>query len=218
MSSNSDASNVSRRRFLAVAGTVAAASSFAVGRDANSAPAPLPPPPPPLVPDHLVTIDITTVATTNKISYWVGTPAQDASNLPVKEGESIMWQAKTVGVSHRLAVLFRKKTPFADKNGPVYAFEGSEADEANGIGGNIGQVGSHSYKYCVAVFDDATKKTYTDDPKIIVGTGHLDAEAEIDLAQDDLKEAYAELSSKPKLQKKILSIERKLERIVDELK
>jgi len=217
MSSNSDASNVSRRRFLAVAGTMAAASSFAVGREVNSALAPPPPPPP--RPDHLITIDITTVATTAKISYWVGTPPQDASNLHVKEGESVMWQAKTGGVSHRLTVLFRKnKTPFADKNGPVYAFEGSEANEAIGIGGNIGQVGSHSYKYCVAVFDDATKKTYTDDPKIIVGTGHLDAEAEIGLARDDLKEAYAELSSKPKLQKKILSIERKLERIVDELK
>ena len=203
--------NVSRRQFLAAASSVAVASSVASTKGssfAQSAPAP--------APDHLVTIDI--VTTPNKISYWVGNPPKDASSLQVKSGESVMWQAKTHGPSHRLTILFVKNTPFTDTGGgAVYAFEGSETDELKGIGGNIGQVPSYTYKYSVAVFDHATHQTHTDDPKIIVGKGD-GAREQLDLALEDLKNTDAKLSGKPNEQKQLKSIERELEHLIDELK
>ena len=69
----------------------------------------------------------------------------------------------------------------------------------------------------MAVFDDDTGLTTTDDPKIIVGDGDS-AEAEVALALDDLKDAYASLSSKPKVQRQIESVEHKLEHVIDEVK
>jgi len=205
-----EASNVSRRQFLAVAGSVAAANSFAVGKDSGSAQA-LPPAPSPA--DPLVTIDITTAP----ISYSVS--GHNAYRLKVKAGDSVKWQAKTTSAKHRVTILFLKDTPFSDgSKKPLYAFHGSEVDESgSGIGGTIDDDASGTYEYYVAVFDDKTNLTYTDDPKIIVGSGN-DAAAEITLALDDLKRADAQLSSKPKLQKQIESIEHELEHLIDELK
>ena len=202
--------NVNRRQFLAAASSAAVASSFASAKGSGLAETPPPP-----SPDHLVTVDITTP---KKVLYWVGNPPQDASSLQVKSGESVMWQAKTHGASHRLTVLFVKNTPFTDTSSEaVYAFEGSETDEPNGIGGKIGQVPAYTYKYSVAVFDRVTNKTHTDDPKIIVGKGG-DAKEEMGLALDDLRTADAKLSDKPKQQKQLESIERELEHLIDELK
>jgi plastocyanin len=210
MSGKPEASNVSRRQFLAVAGSVAAASSFAVGKDSGSA-QPLPPAPTPA--DPLVTIDITAAP----ISY--SASGHNAYRLKAKNGDIVKWQAKTSSTKHRVTILFLKDTPFSDgSKKPLYAFHGSEADEAgNGIGGTIDDDASGTYEYYVAVFDDKTNLTYTDDPKIIVGSGN-DAGAEISLAVDDLKRAGAQLSSKPKLQKKIESIEDELVRLGGELK
>jgi hypothetical protein len=137
--------------------------------------------------------------------------------LYAKAGETVTWVA-TPTTQYRVAILFFPNTPFTDPHGnPVYAFEGPDSDAANGkIGGALtGPDGR--YPYCVAVFDDANVRTYTDDPKIIVGNGD-DTRAEISSALGDLKDADAKLSNRPKLQKEIESIEHKLEHLIDELK
>jgi hypothetical protein len=55
----------------------------------------------------------------------------------------------------------------------VGAVDSSEQDEGTlKVGGKIvGGAKGRSFSYAVAVFDDATNETYSDDPKIIVGTG-----------------------------------------------
>ena len=79
-------------------------------------------------------------------------------------------------------------------------------------------MGSGTYKYYAAVFDDKNQETYTDDPKIIVGGGVEDVQAEIGSALNDLKRAEEKLSSKHKLQEQVKSVEHKLEHILGELK
>jgi hypothetical protein len=208
MSESCDASNVSRRQFLVLAGSVAAASSFAFGKDTNSA---LPPAPVPVA-----TYPVAINTATKPLSYT--TPKlSDASILRVKAGETVAWVANPT-TQYRVAILFFPNTPFTDSHGNrVYAFEGPDSDAANGkIGGTIaGPDGT--YPYCVAVFDDANVRTYTDDPKIIVGNGD-EARAEIASALADLKDADAKLSNRPQVRKQIEAIEHKLERLVDELK
>jgi hypothetical protein len=167
MSRKPEPSNVSRRQFLAVAGSVAAASSFAVGKDAGSA-QPLPATQTPANP--VVTIDITKAP----ISY--SASGHNAYRLKAKNRDIVKWQAITSSTDHRVTILFLKDTPFSDGNKkPVYAFHGSQDDEKKkGIGGTIDDDASGTYEYSVAVFDDKTNLTYTDDPKIIVGTGKDD--------------------------------------------
>jgi plastocyanin len=203
MPRNSNASNVSRRQFLAVASSVAAVSSLAVAKASS-----LEPPSPE---DPSVVIDITT----SPISYSVA--GHHAYRLNADPGDRVTWTAKTTGPKHHLAILFLKETPLVDaSNRPMYAVHGSEIDEAgSGIGGTIDNDALGTYEYYVAVFDNATNLTYTDDPKIIVGTGN--AEAQINLARGDLKRAEAQLSSKPKQQKQIESIEHELEHLVNDL-
>jgi plastocyanin len=208
MSIDSDASSVNRREFLALASSAAAAGALSVGKPSGLVPSPLPPPTP-----YSVTIDITT----SPISYSVG--GHHAYRLKVNAGDSVTWKAKTNGSTHHLAILFLKETPLSDaSNQPLYAVHGSEVEETgSGIGGTIDSDASGTYEYYVAVFDGVTKKTYTDDPKIIVGTGNLEAEAELALALDDLKTAGTKLSSKPKQRQQLESIERELEHLMNEL-
>jgi hypothetical protein len=208
MSKRRDASNVSRRQFLAVAGSVAAASSLTFGRDTNSA---LPPAPVPVA-THPVKIS----TATKPLSYTTPT-IPDASILHVKRGETVAWSA-TPTTQYRVAILFFPNTPFTDPHGNhLYAFEGPDSDAGNGkIGGTIsGPDGT--YPYCVAIFDDASVLTYTDDPKIVVGDGD-DARAEIASALADLKDANAKLSSRPKEREQIEAVEHKLEHLVNEFK
>lgn len=211
MSGKSESSNVSRRQFLAVAGSVAAAGPFAVGKSMSSA---LPPPAPSPV-DYPVTIDIT-----NPHTFKYSTPTQsDASVLKhVAANQTFTWAVKTPSTGkYRVTILFLKTTPFADVNkNPVYAFEGDSGQ--GGVGGKISASPSDgTYKYYVAVLDDTTGLTCTDDPKIIVGNGD-DARAEIASALGDLKDADTKLSSRPKVQRQIESVEHKLEYLIDELK
>jgi|ERR1700722_322275 hypothetical protein len=211
MSGKSESSNVNRRHFLLAAGSVVATRSFAAGKDVSSA---LAPPPLPMAADYLVTIDITHP----KVTY--STPAQnDASVLKkVKPNETFTWAVKTPSNGqYRVTILFLKTTPFDDGHGhKIFAFQGDAAH--GGAGGTIAaSVTNATYKYYVAVFDDDTGLTTTDDPKIIVGDGDS-AEAEVALALDDLKDAYASLSSKPKVQRQIESVEHKLEHVIDEVK
>jgi hypothetical protein len=205
--SMSRTSDVNRRRFLAVAGGVAA-SSFVVGKDSPSSPVPL------TVADYPVTIDITDPSA---IKY--STPNQsDASVVKnVAVGKTFSWTVIPPNM-FRLTIFFLRKTPFADANGPVYAFTGSESAASQGKIGGIIAGPNGDYRYYVAVFDDEKGRTYTYDPKIIVGTGHDDAKAEIVMAQDDLKAAEPKLSDKPEIQKQIGSIVKTLGGIIDQLK
>jgi hypothetical protein len=68
----------------------------------------------------------------------------------------------------------------------------------------------------VAVFDDATDEAYSDDPKIIVGTGLEAAREELASELDDVKEAGAALSGRQREQAK--SIENQLEHLIADLK
>lgn len=211
MSRKSESSNVSRRHFLAVVGSVAAASPFALGKSVSSAQ----PPPASSPVDYPITIDITTP---NTFKY--STPTQsDASVLKnVTANQTFTWAVKTPKAgNYRVTIFFLKKTPFADVNKkPVFAFEGDSGH--GGVGGKIsGSPSIGTYKYYVAVFDDESGLTCTDDPKIIVGDGD-DARTEIALALGDLKDADAKLTSRPKLQRQIEYVEHKLEHLIDDLK
>jgi len=204
MSKNVDIANVTRRRFLAVAGGVVATSSLVPSKDSTLFAATLPPTP---VADYPVTID---VSDPSNIKY--STPAKgDASTLDkVTMGQTFTWTVKPLSKFH-LAILF-PKTPFS-----LHGFMGSQDDASQGkIGGKItATVGA--YKYWVVVHDGATGKTYTHDPKIIVGRG-FDAEEEIDFALDDLKVADEKLSRQPELQERIRTVENELKQIVRQLK
>ena len=80
MAQNAETWNVSRRRFLAVAGSAAATRSLVSGKDSTLFAAPAPPPP---VADYLVTID---VSDPKHIKY--STPQGDAYALKVKANQT----------------------------------------------------------------------------------------------------------------------------------
>lgn len=213
MPRNSDASNVSRRQFLTVAGTLAATGHLFVGKASSAVPATTARR---TKANHVVTIDVTK----KPIAY--STPElPDASTLPVSATEVVTWKANTPGSKHHLALLFYPDTPFIDKNGdPVFAFHGSENEEGNGIGINasIDPKASGWYDYCVAVWDESKMKTYTDDPTIIIGDGKLSAKAaraKLIAAQKELKRVA---QTYPPVSEQIKSIESELQKIIDELK
>src|SRR6266481_5615502 len=148
MFKNADASNVSRRHFLTVAGGVAAAGSLVSGKESALA---LVPSDPMTSVHYLVTIDVRS----GSISYAVSPPI-DPHNMHVHTVDEIKWQVKSAGPNpqHKAAILFIATTPFADPTGhPTHTFQWSEQDDATGgFGGGQAQLhGSH--EYCVAVFD-----------------------------------------------------------------
>ena len=191
MSKNSDVLSVSRRKFLAVAGTVAASSSLAIGKDAQSAQASAAP----IAPVHyLVTIDVTT----DPISYSaqnkdinVNVPMPNNS-LTVYLGDEVKWKANTgLNPKHRAKIRFTTTTPFA-----INEFKWSE----NGFGGGVTQNAGAHY-YCVAVFDKVKQEVYADDPKIIVG-GSVAAKADVVEAESELREVKEKIGSIENLLKK----------------
>ena len=214
MNEQSATSKVNRRRFLAAAGTVTAAGSLGLGTASAIA---QPVPQPPVNADHPVTIY---VASNNNLSYKQG--ANSGDPLTVNPNQTVAWKVITPGKKYHVTIIFKsKKSPFVDPSGnSVYAVHGSEQDEGSlKIGGKIGQgAQGHSYKYSVAVFDDVTGDTYSDDPKIIVGNGFDDARESLASALDEVKEADVALSGRPKQQEKAKSIEHQLENLIGELK
>ena len=205
MSINSDASSVSRRQFLAVAGTAVAGSSFVVGEDSASAqarPRPLTSGP------YTVTIDVTTTP----ISY----TAVDGHNQPVtmshnglmvQPGDRVTWKVKTAGGKYHLTIIFLT-TPLLDaSNSALYAVSGTESDEGtNKIGGVIARNASGSFKYSVRAVDDTTGLPHPDDPTIIVG--RLDPREQLEQAKRELGEVRG----------RIESIEQELGVVIEELK
>src|SRR5258708_18307 len=194
MSNNSDASNVSRRKFLAVAGTVAAASSLAAGKDVQSAQTSAAPVPPV---HYLVTINVTT----DPISYCARNKDTQTdvpmpnNSLTVNPGDEVKWQAKTTGhkPQHRAGIRFTTATPFAAKE-----FKWSENQSE---GGNTQKAGT--YYYCVGVFDKVKQEIYFDDPKIIVGGG-LNVKSQIVEPESELSEVKEKLESIEKLLSKAI--------------
>src|ERR1035441_10612419 len=121
MSENSVTLGVSRRRFLTVAGTVAAGSSLGPGTASAVA---QPAPTPPISVDYPVTID---VAANKTLSYTVGGKSEDPLNI--NANQTVTW--KVNGSKYHLTILFKKKkTPLVDPTGkPLNAVHGSEQDE-----------------------------------------------------------------------------------------
>jgi hypothetical protein len=192
MPRNLDVPNINRRRFLAVAGSVAAASSLAVGQNVD------PPQSSPLTatPVHyVVTIDVAS----GSVIYSVSPPTVDPHNMCVTDVDEIKWKVISAGPSprHLVAIQFLITTPFVGAHGhPVSSFQWSEKDDATavGFGGGLAQtIGTH--EYCVAVYDEVAHKLYLDDPKIIVGTGHLDVKRKVIEAERGVREAREKLES-----------------------
>jgi hypothetical protein len=167
MSENSANSKLSRRSFFATAGAVAAVSALGpitvsgIAQSVLSSATAV---------DYPVTIDL---LANNKLVYKVrGTLAPDP--LPVSPNKTITWSVNPHGKQYHITILFQEnKTPLVDPtNGvPINAVHGSQQDEGTlKVGGKIRGAQGVTYKYGVAVFDDDTNDTYSDDPKIIVGT------------------------------------------------
>jgi len=224
MSKNTEVSNVSRRLFLTVAGGAAAANSFAVGEAVSSAVNPLPSNPT----NYLVTIDVST----NPISYSYtdGSGKHRANRLTVSGNDTIAWNVTTPPYSagrpkYHITILCVKETPLVDKkhnNNPLFEIHGSEIEaNAGTVMANIDTDASGSYEYYVAVTDDNTGQTYTDDPKIIVGgkgtyeQGELIKNANHLIAEAHKLEDAA--GSNRGLKEKIQSIEKDLEEVVQKL-
>ena len=211
MSKTLAASNVTRRWFLLGAGSIAATGYLVVGKPLDSTPNRSFPSG---KADYIVTVDVT------KTPIHYSTPLlPDASSLNDKAGEIVTWAAKTTKTKHHLALIFFPQTPFVDNNNnPVYAFHGSQDDETNGIGidASIASAASGSFPYCVGVWDIDAKKSYGDDPKIIVGkNGDTEAKTELVSASESLKKA---VHLDPRLEGKINPIENKLEHVIKGMK
>jgi hypothetical protein len=185
MSKNSDASNVSRRRFLAVAGTVAAASSLAAGNNVESVQAS---PERATAFHYRVTIDVTKnpICYTAKNQDTLANVPMPNNSITVNVGDEVKWQAITSGTHprHRATIRFTTPSPF---NAPE--FKWSE----NGFGGGVTQTPGNFY-YCVGVFDQLKGEVYADDPKIIVG-GPVTAKAKVEEAVSELREVRGQVES-----------------------
>jgi hypothetical protein len=191
MPRNSNSSDVSRRRFLAVAGSVAATSSFAIGKDSSvgqivTTAVPV---------KYVVTIDVTK----NPIRYSVNHP-NDPLNMTVNDVDEIKWQVTSAGPNpqHYVAIRFIATTPFVDPTNtskPLPEFEWTEKDDATGGAGGGNTVTPGTHEYCVAVFDGVQKRLYISDPKIIVGTGNDTARAEVMAARGELREVQEKIET-----------------------
>jgi hypothetical protein len=215
-----DTTNVTRRGFLLGAGSIAATGYLVIGKapteEVHTSAAG--------TPDFVVTIDSRSCPQ-NPPVYSSVPPVSDASVLQIDPKQVVIWKAKTSGNHHRLAVLFIDDTPFVDRNSgnKVYAFEGSEADEAAGIGINAwidpNANQDDAFEYFVGIWDDDAKTTCTDDPTIVIGKGgHLDlgsAIAKLSAADGLLKKA--ELAD-PSENENINHIEAQLHDLIGKLK
>ena len=209
MTINSDDSNVSRRSFLVGAGTVAAASPLAVaGVPSNVQAAPAA-----ISTSYTLTIDVTK----NPIAYGAVDNHGNSTNgykLRVFPNDSVSFKAVSSGKNrHFAAVVFLADTPFNDPTTgrPVNALIWSEGNEANPSVLNVDADALGSYEYRVVVFDKENGAGYTEDPKIMVGTGGL-------VISKVLKELDEIAEANPKEKEKIKSIESNLQGLSRQVK
>jgi hypothetical protein len=177
---SSDASNVSRRQFLAVAGSVAAASSLAAGSDVESG---KPSPVQRAAVHYLVTIDVTKspICYTAKNTDTNTSVPMPYNSLTVSNGDEVKWQAITSGTHprYRAGIHFTTPSPFT-----VPEIKWSE----NAPMGGITQAPAPGdYYYSVGVFDHLNHEIYVDDPKIIVGGSTPLQQAEVELGEVEEK-------------------------------
>lgn len=211
MTINSDDSNVSRRSFLVGAGTVAAASSLAVaGVPSNVQAAPAG-----TSFHYVLTIDVSK-SPKSPISYTYRDSSgktQNGYKLPVFPGDSVSFIAVSNGNNrHFAAVVFLSGTPLDDSTGrPVNALIWQESDEANPSVMTVDADALGSYEYRVVVFDKENGAGYTEDPKIMVGTGGL-------VISKVLKELDEIAEANPKEKEKIKSIESNLQGLSRQVK
>jgi hypothetical protein len=165
---------------------------------------------------HTVTIKFVTSTASYSDTYSTngGPPKTNpkAYRLPVAMNDTVVWKATTPGAKNAVAIFFPNGTPFADSDGrPVSMIVWSER------GGNSPQLtvveASGTYEYHVVVYDEDNKTSYTDDPKIIVGSGYFEADVEIALAA--VKRALA-LSPNDREKKLLETIEEKLVQLHNE--
>jgi plastocyanin len=201
MQRNLDIPPVFQRQIFTLMLSILAATSLATGQTS-----------------HAVTINFTTSpasysdnSSTNGVP---STPNPKAYRLPVDVGDTVVWKATTHGAKNAVAVFFPNGTPFADQNGrPVSMIVWSERD-VNSPPVTVVE-DSGTYEYQVAAYDEDNKVPYTDDPKIIVGSGNL--ESDVAIAMAAVKRAGA--SSPNDSEKKLIeSIEEKLVQLRNEVK
>jgi len=165
-----------------------------------------------------VTIDVTTVPISYSYTDEKSGELQSAYRLPVAGKDTVSWRVKIADSNpHCLTIVFTSATPLADaENGrPVFTVLGTESEGTGGeINALIDAEASGTFEYNVVVFDRKTKKRYMDDPRIIVGTGGITAAAQI---REVLRELKGIERSDPTLTKKINSIKRRLENVINEL-
>ena len=224
MSKNTEVSSVSRRLFLAVAGGAAAANSFAVGETVSSAVKPACPKPT----SYAVTIDVRTDPFSYSATDACGN-THKANRHAVTGGDSAAWNVKTplatgATLNYHITIFCVKETPLVDFNtgtNPVFALHGATAEaNAGTVKAKIDTEASGSYEYYVAITDDNTGITYTDDPKIIVGGGGTYEQALIKNANDLIEEAHKlkdAAGSDRALKDRIQSIEKNLGEVVHNL-
>lgn len=202
MPTDPNASDVTRRRFLAVAGSAVASSVVLANAGETAEALPLPTNP------NTYTITVHADVPNKKLKY----EAKDANGkvqadpLYVDVGDSVIWVVKSHGQKHNATISFKQgTTPFNQAD-----FDWNEQDEASASGKNSGtiKVGDDiCYPYSIAVFDPDLNLVYVDDPTIIVGGDGIEASAKIMHARTELEAVTS----------KIQSIEKTLTKAVDQL-
>lgn len=204
--SRSEGSDVSRREFLAVAGGVGAATSFVVPETRSAAASA----------DYVVTVDVT------KTPFAYTSPqTPDAYNLhvDVTKIKTVSWKAVSQGSNHSMGIFFPKETPFLNPSDgrPMYALLWSDREEsANPIIANLDPYASGKYEYRIAVFDKQTGKTYSEDPRIIVGSGNIELIAELSEIKGEI-ESLEESSHSEEAKRELKRINDKLSGIIASL-
>lgn len=221
MPRNSDASNVTRRWFLALAGGAAAANSLAAGLDPEPTHAA---PVAPAVADYPVFVDVSNAdSVKNRPKYTVN--GKDATIVDgVLHDQKFSWQVLTKSHpdnKYHLAIIFKNgSTPFEKNGKPVYVFYGTEQDEGAGGLGIDAKISTsvtfgEEYDYYIVVFDHKIAQLYVDDPSIIIGDGLIAAEKNLIKASRDLERVVSKDAAK---REKIRAIEGQLRSLIDELK
>lgn len=201
MQRNLDIPPVFQRQIFTLMLSILAATSLATGQTS-----------------HAVTINFTTSPASYSDTFSTNggpsTTNSKAYRLSVDVSDTVVWKATTHGTKHAVAVFFPNGTPFADQNGrPVSMIVWSERD-VNSPPVTVVE-DSGTYEYQVVAYDEDNKVPYTDDPKIIVGSGNLESDVAIALAAVKRAGASSPNDSEKKL---IESIEEKLVQLRNEVK
>src|SRR5580700_54776 len=176
--------SVSRRHFLAVAGSVAATGSLSASNGSNLAKAAAPPI------HYPVTIDARPTPFTSTTPVPVA--ATPAYHLHVASANSTVsfTVISSGGNQHSAAIFFPNDTPFVDKNGrPMQASVWSQTEESALAMLPMDPDASGQYEYRVVVFDKVAGTTASEDPKIIVGGGGIEL-AEIIEKLNEIKKEH----------------------------